>query len=174
MNFNKHGGKRANSGRRKGSNIYSESTKPIRIPISMIDKVKKYALNKGYAVPLYSNKIQAGFPSPADDHIESRIDFNEFLVQHPSSTFAVKVTGESMIEAGIYPDDTLIVDRSIEPNHGKVVVAVIDGELTVKRLHRKDGQIILLPENRMFDPIIIKNENDLVIWGVVTNVIHKV
>lgn len=171
---NSHGGKRKNSGRKKGSNIYSETTKPIRIPISMLDQVKKYALNRGYSIPLFSSKIQAGFPSPADEHIESRIDFNEFLVDHPAATFAVKVTGESMIEAGIYPNDMLIVDKSIEPRHGKIVVAVIDGELTVKRLHKKDGKILLLPENRLFDPIIVGNEKDLVIWGVVTNVIHKV
>lgn len=169
-----HGGARANAGRKKGSNIYQETTKPIRVPVSLIDKIKKYAICKGYQIPLYSNKIQAGFPSPADDHIECTIDFNEYLVQRPSSTFAVKVTGESMIEVGIYPNDILIVDRSLEPNHGKIVVAVVDGELTVKRLHKKNGHIILMPENKTFEPIIIKQENELVIWGVVTNVIHKV
>ncbi len=171
---NKHGGSRINSGRKKGSNIYQESTKPIRIPISMVNKVKNYALHKGFQIPLYSNKIQAGFPSPADDHIEDHIDFNELLVQHPASTFAVRVTGESMIDAGIFPGDILIVDKSIEPKHGRVVVAVVDGELTVKRLHKKNGNIILIAENKRFDPIIIKRENELIIWGVVTNVIHQV
>lgn len=169
-----HGGNRTGAGRKKGSNIYHEPTKPIRVPISLIKKVKEYALTKRYKIPVYGNKVQAGFPSPADDYIEGMIDFNEHLIQHPSSTFVVKVTGESMIEAGIHPDDILVVDRSIEPAHGKVVIAVINGELTVKRLHRKDGYIILMPENKYFEPIIIQEESNLVIWGVVTNVIHKV
>ena len=142
--------------------------------MNIAEKVKNFALKKGYSVPVYGSKIQAGFPAPADDHIEDRIDFNDYLIHNPISTFVVRVAGESMIEAGIYPDDVLVVDRSIEPSHGKIVIAVIDGELTVKRLHRKNGHIMLMPENKNFDPIVVRDENALIIWGVVTNVIHKV
>lgn len=124
-------------------------------------------------LPFFMESVPAGFPSPAEDHIEKTLDLNEFLVRHPQATFFVRVSGDSMAGAGINDKDILIVDRSLEPTHGKIVIAVLDGDLTVKRLHRKDGVIRLLPENPKFKAIEIKKESDLPIWGVVTNVIKS-
>ena len=124
-------------------------------------------------IPLFEHKIPAGFPSPADDHMEMRLDLNEHLIHNPTSTFFVRVEGESMLGAGIHPNDILIVDLSIEACDGHVVIALINGEFTVKRLKiSAKKQITLLPENASFEPIVIKDGMDFNIWGVVTNVIH--
>ena len=122
--------------------------------------------------PLFMVPVAAGFPSPADDYIEGRLDLNEHLIRHPAATFFVRVTGESMIDAGIHPGDILIVDRAIEPADKKVVVAVVDGELTVKRIRMTAGRVYLVPENESFAPFEITREMNFEIWGVVTNVIH--
>ncbi|HEX2549637.1 MAG TPA: S24 family peptidase, partial [Gammaproteobacteria bacterium] len=112
----KHGGKRKGAGRPKGQGKYGEPTKAVRLPISMIQSVMKYIDNKSYQrIPLYSSKVAAGFPSPADDHVESHLDLNEHLVKHPAATFFVKVTGDSMVDANIHENDILIVDRSLTP-----------------------------------------------------------
>lgn len=124
--------------------------------------------------PLYSNRVSAGFPSPADDHIEAKLDLNQYLVKHPSATFFVRVEGDSMINAGIHENDLLIVDRSLKPTHGKIIIAVINGELTVKRLSFDKNQILLLPENERYPNIRIDDTMEFNIWGVVTNVIHMV
>lgn len=124
-------------------------------------------------LPFFFESVQAGFPSPSEDHIEKTLDLNEFLVRHPQATFFVRVSGNSMAGAGISDKDILVVDRSIEPTHGKIVIAVLEGDLTVKRLHRKDGVILLLPESPKFKAIKIKKESDLQIWGVVTNIIKS-
>ncbi|MBS0350642.1 MAG: translesion error-prone DNA polymerase V autoproteolytic subunit [Proteobacteria bacterium] len=124
-------------------------------------------------LPLYSSSVSAGFPSPAEDYIEKGLDLNEFLIKHPAATFFVKVAGNSMIDAGIQDKDILIVDRSIEPAHGKIVIAVIDGGLTVKRLHIQKQKIYLMPENPEFSPILVNPENGITIWGVVTHIIHS-
>ncbi len=124
-------------------------------------------------LPLYNCSISAGFPSPADDYIDLKLDLNEYLIKRPSSTFLVRVSGESMIKAGIHDGDILTVDRSITPSDGKIVVAVINGECTVKRIQYTNNILHLLPENDAYAPIIIKEFSDSVfIWGVVTNVIH--
>ncbi|MFA5907047.1 MAG: translesion error-prone DNA polymerase V autoproteolytic subunit [Desulfobacula sp.] len=126
------------------------------------------------SIPLYMTSIEAGFPSPADDYIEGSLDLNQHLVKHPAATFFVRVSGESMINAGIYPGDILIVDRSLEAVDKKIVIAVVDGDLTVKRLRIRSGKPFLEPENDRFKPIEIKPDMVFEIWGVVTNVIHKV
>lgn len=126
------------------------------------------------ALPLYMTSIEAGFPSPADDYIEGCLDLNEHLIKHPAATFFVRVSGESMINAGIYPRDILIVDRSLEAVDKKIVIAVVDGDLTVKRLRIRSGQPFLEPENDRYAPIEILPDMAFEIWGVVTNVIHKV
>ena len=123
-------------------------------------------------LPLFGHKIAAGFPSPADDYVEDRIDLNQHLIRHKEATFFLRVQGDSMLGAGIHNGDLLVVDRALEPVDGKIVIAVLDGELTVKRLERRAGQIRLMPENPAVTPIVVNNEQDLVIWGVVTNVIH--
>jgi len=167
-----HGGKREGSGRPKGQGKFGEPTKPVRIPISMIKSIHRIIENKGYKIPLYSSKVAAGFPSPADDHIEGHLDLNEHLIKNPAATFFVTVKGNSMIDASINENDILIVDRSIKPQHGKIVVAAVDGQLTVKRLHKKDGELMLMPENPEFSPIKLNENNEIYIWGIVTNVIH--
>ncbi|MDA1089308.1 MAG: translesion error-prone DNA polymerase V autoproteolytic subunit [Proteobacteria bacterium] len=125
------------------------------------------------ALPLYAATVQAGFPSPADDYLEGALDLNEHLIRHPAATFFLRVTGESMTGAGIHSGDLLIVDRSRSPGDGDVVIAVIDGELTVKRLHRRRGRIRLLAENPRYPPIEISTGQDLHIWGVVIHTIRS-
>lgn len=122
--------------------------------------------------PLFLNHVPAGFPSPADDYLSKALDLNELLVRHPDATFFCKAEGESMIRAGIHDGDILIVDRSLTPKHNKVVVAVLNGELTVKRLHKEKGRLALIAENSKYPPIEVVPDMDFLVWGVVTNVIH--
>ena len=168
------GGKRKGAGRPAGKGKFGSTTKPVRIPENMINEVLEFVTNKGFALPLYGSTVQAGFPSPADDFIEGSLDLNKHLIKHPSATFFLRVSGDSMINAGIHPDDILIVDKSLEAKHGKIVIAAVDGDLTVKRLHKTTNKTYLMPENKKFSPIEITEANDVVIWGVVTNVIHPV
>jgi DNA polymerase V len=140
----------------------------------MVDEVMDF-IQKGHSpLPLYSCAVAAGHPSPADDHLEGTFDLNEHLIKHPGATFCVRVSGDSMIKAGIHDDDILVVDRNIEPRNGRIVIASVEGELTVKRLDRKGGKTLLMPENDAFAPIEVTNPGDMVIWGVVTSVIHQV
>jgi DNA polymerase V len=123
-------------------------------------------------LPLFSGKVAAGFPSPADDFVEKSLDLNELLVQKPAATFFVRAQGESMLGAGIHPNDILVVDRSIEPVPGKIVICALNGELTVKRLQRDNEHWQLKAENPAYADIVLHDELEMVIWGVVTNVIH--
>lgn len=168
-----HGGKRSGAGRPKGSGKYQDETQVMRIPMSMVDHVVTYLESKGFLLPLFSNTVSAGFPSPADDHIETTLNLNSHLIKNPASTFLVRVSGESMKDAGIFPGDILIVDRSIDPVDGKIVIAAIDGELTVKRLRIKTDAVYLMPENKAFKPIVVGELQDLNIWGVVCHVIRS-
>ncbi|GKT12713.1 MAG: DNA polymerase V [Thiomicrorhabdus sp.] len=124
-------------------------------------------------LPLYSHKVVAGFPSPADDYIEERLDLNEKLIRNKEATFLLVVEGDSMKNIGIKDGDTLVVDRSIEPKDGKIVIAALDGELTVKRLSMKSTGTWLVPENDNYPPILVREESDIVIWGVVTSTITQ-
>jgi DNA polymerase V len=130
--------------------------------------------NKTFKVPVYACSVECGFPSPADDYIDGKLDLNEHLIKQPAATFFVRASGNSMIGAGIFDGDILIVDRSITPTDGKIVIAVVSGDMTVKRLCIKPNKAMLLPENVDYKPIIINKNEELTIWGVVTNVIHKV
>jgi len=122
--------------------------------------------------PLFSCGVTAGFPSPAEDYIDRRLDLNELLIKNPAATFFVRVAGDSMTGAGINHDDILIVDRSLEPVSGKIVIAVINGELTVKKLRIDDQGCRLVAENPDYGPLEISPETGCEIWGVVTSVIH--
>lgn len=124
------------------------------------------------ARPLFLSKIPAGFPSPADDYIEGTLDLNQHLIKHKAATFFVRVSGDSMLGAGIHDGDLLIVDRSLEPKDKSVVVAVVNGEFTVKRIQKQKGEIWLMPENEKYQPMEMKEGSELDVWGVVTNVIH--
>lgn len=122
--------------------------------------------------PLAGACVPAGFPSPADDYVEQRLDLNQHLIPHPAATFFVRVAGESMTGASIHHKDLLIVDRSLEAVPGNVVVAALDGEMVVKRLNRVKNRLVLMPENDEFPFVEIKRGCDFTIWGVVTYVIH--
>ena len=190
----KRGGARTGAGRKKGSSAFGETTKAIRVPESMLPDVKLMLNNRkkhfdsfnahvssiyfpdknpsSISVPLFNDKVAAGFPSPADDYIEKTLDLNDLLVQKPAATFFVRAEGESMLGAGIHPNDILVVDRSIEAVPGKIVICALNGELTVKRLKSMADKIILGAENPAYPDIIIQEAIDVVIWGVVTSVIH--
>ncbi|MGJ0485179.1 MAG: LexA family protein [Methylomicrobium sp.] len=129
---------------------------------------------KTLALPLFTGKVAAGFPSPADDYVEKTLDLNELLVKKPAATFFARAQGESMLGAGIHPNDILVVDRSLEPVPGKIVVCALNGELVVKRLTRMEDQWILASENPFYPDIRLNEALDMVIWGVVTHVIHPV
>lgn len=117
--------------------------------------------------------MPAGFPSPAADHTQKRIDLNEHLIRNKEATFLFRVKGDSMIGTGIYEGDTLVVDRSVEPKHNNIVLAVLNNEFTVKRLYRRGGVVKLIAENPIYPPRVIKPEEELTVWGVVTFNLHK-
>lgn len=199
----RHGGQRQGAGRKSGSGRFGEPTKVVRIPESKVPAVKawlqlnqKNTLNVGSAsnqesfnndfvwhlpenepqkipLPLYAHKVVAGFPSPAEDYVEARLDLNEKLVRNKEATFLLSVQGDSMKDAGILDGDILVVDKSIDPQDGKIVIAALDGELTVKRLSIKSTGTWLVPENDNYPPIAVKEESDIVIWGVVTATISQ-
>ena len=124
------------------------------------------------ALPLAGERVAAGFPSPADDYVEVGIDLNEQLIQHPTSTFFLRVSGESMLGAGIHHGDLLVVDRSLDPRPGRVVVAVLDGEFTLKRLTQHQGRLRLEAANPAYPPLELHRCGDVQIWGVAIHVIH--
>ncbi|MDD3003417.1 translesion error-prone DNA polymerase V autoproteolytic subunit [Flavobacterium sp.] len=130
-------------------------------------------LNSKATVPFVSHGVSAGFPSPALDFMETSIDLNKTLVENPIATFYVQVEGNSMIDAGIQDKDILVVDRSIEPGNKKIAICLIDGEFTVKRIKVEVDCLWLMPENPNYNPIKVTEENQLIIWGIVTYVIKK-
>lgn len=187
------GGKRQGAGAKLK---FGEPSRVVRVPESQAEKVVNFfkhvreglpqlnpndiselfevSMQNRFSGELYLNSVQAGYPSPGNDYYEGKLDLNDHLIRNPAATFFVRVSGDSMINAGIYPDDILVVDRSQKPKDGKIVIAVIDGELTVKRLRKHDGRVTLLPENKNYDPIEVSPESSFKIWGVVTSVIHEV
>ena len=124
-------------------------------------------------IPLFESGVSAGFPSPADDYLDLPIDLNEFLIKHPAATFYVRVKGNSMEGDGIRNGDLLIVDRAEEPRNKSIVLGVIDGEFTVKRIKKKGSDLYLMPDNPEFKPIKINDNMNFQVWGVVTYVVHK-
>ena len=127
---------------------------------------------KENSIPIFVDKVSAGFPSPATDYMENKLDLNEHLIQHPAATFIVKANGLSMTEAGINSGDLLIVDRSIKPKNDNIVIASIFGDLTVKKLRKKYNSFFLISANDDYPNIEVKEEMECFIWGVVTFVIH--
>jgi DNA polymerase V len=128
----------------------------------------------GLYLPLYTTPVSAGFPSPADDYIDRKLDLNEFLISHPAATFFMRVEGSSMIDAGIHSGDILVVDRALEPSDNRIIIAALNGELTVKRVKRIGSRLYLVPENRDFEPIEVAPGMQFEVWGVVTCVLHQV
>ena len=118
--------------------------------------------------------ISAGFPSPADDFKEIRISLDKELVKNKEATFYARVDGDSMVGAGLEDGDLLVIERSLNPENGKIAICLVDGEFTVKRIKKEKNKLYLMPENKKYEPIELKEENELIIWGVVEYVIKKV
>jgi DNA polymerase V len=129
--------------------------------------------SKRIYLPLAESKIAAGFPTPVTEYNEERLDINDIVATNPHATFYVRVSGSSMVDANIKDGDILVVDKSLEARHNDIVIAVVDGEFTVKTLYHKDGTIKLMPANPEFPEIVLQNEQELNIWGVVSYTIHK-
>ena len=125
-------------------------------------------------IPLLLSFVHASFPSPADDYKERPLDLDELVIQHPEATFYVKVSGESMKDAGIADGDVLVVDRAIDATHNAIIVAVLNGEFTVKRLHQENETIYLVPANPLYQPVQVTEDMHFQVWGVVTYCIRKV
>jgi DNA polymerase V len=123
-------------------------------------------------IQLFSDAVPAGFPSPATDYCERKLDLNELCIQRPAATYFVRAQGDSMIDAGIFPGDVLVVDRSISASHGDIVIVSVNGELTVKLLETKP-KMRLVPMNSQYDPIDVPEDADLEVFGVATTVIHS-
>lgn len=190
----KRGGKRPDAGRKYGTGKFGESTVALRVPASQervikdflaayqrkkisssIDAISEFVFPvqnpQSIRLPLYSSKVSAGFPSPAEEHVEMRLDPSEFLIDQKDATFFVTIRGFSMIDIGLLPGDKAVVDRSKLASVGDIVLAVLDGEFTIKTLARKkDGAPRLLPANSTgaYSPIDITEEMNFEIWGVVT------
>jgi DNA polymerase V len=188
------GGKRLNAGRKTGSGRFGEPTEVVRVPVSQKPVIVNFLVayqrkqqledaidissmmlpalqHKSFNIPLFNSKVPAGFPSPADDHVEKRLDPSEYLIDQADATFFVTIQGESMIEAGLMPGDKAVVDRSKMPVIGDIVLAVVDGDFTIKMLNRqKNGHPRLLPANAsgQYQPIEIKEGMQFEVWGVVT------
>ncbi len=126
------------------------------------------------SLPYMDGGISAGFPSPALDFEDQSIDLNKHLIRHPSATFYGRVKGQSLKNAGIDDGDLMVIDRSLEPTNGKIAVCFIDGEFTAKRIKIEKGEAWLIPENEDYQPIHVTEENDFLIWGIVTHVIKSV
>jgi DNA polymerase V len=139
-----------------------------------IKRIHPASVKKRLKLPLFLARIPAGFPSPADDYLDKNLDLNEYLIKKPSATFCVRVEGKSMVKAGIHDGDILIVDRSLEPVDEKIVIAVLNGGFTVKRIRKINGRIYLEPENDEFKAIELSEEADCQVLGVITYAIHKV
>ena len=190
MNDIKRGGFRFGSGRKSGSGYFGEKTKVIRVPASRIIEIKKYIKSRYQTgntdtlmlphlspekshLNLFDYKVPAGFPSPADDHIEKALDLNEYLVTKKETTFFVKIKGDSMIDASIHDGDIVIVDRSKQAKIGNIVLASVDGEFTIKILAKHLSQPRLLPANEKFQPIVVNENMQFEIWGVITGAVRK-
>jgi len=190
-----HGGNRPNSGRKEGSGKFGEPTSVVRIPtsqepvikdflvayqhkklLSNLDAISEFELPNLNALPislpLYSSKVSAGFPSPAEDHVEARLDPNEFLIDQKDATFFVTIQGYSMIDVGLLPGDKAVIDRSKNASVGDIVLAIVNGEFTIKILgrHSRTKAPRLLPANSTgtYSPIEITEEMQFEIWGVCT------
>lgn len=139
-----------------------------------LTEIYKPNTSTAFELRLFMCRVTAGFPSPADDYLDEFLDLNKKLITNKSATFLARAEGDSMKDAGILSGDILIVDRSIKPVSGKVVVASLNGELVVKRYQMRGGQAFLISENPKFEPIALCEDHDLVIWGVVVHCIHTI
>lgn len=136
-----------------------------------VDALYKPVFSSCYQLPLFGSTVAAGFPQPGDDCVESRLNLND-LIEHPHATFFARVAGDSMRGAGVFHGDIVVVDRSLEATEGRVVVAVVNGEMLIKRVSTKGDRLFLLAENPDYPPLEVTDEMDFQVWGVVTKVVH--
>jgi DNA polymerase V len=158
------GGKREGAGRPK---VHHEPTERIRVPARMLADVKRFVAGNGLTLPVYSGRVSAGYPMPAEDTIEDRVDIASLLGGNLEDAFIVYANGDSMKDAGIFDGDALLVQPRVKASNGKIVVAAVDGQVTVKFLIVKKGKAYLMPANPAYDEIPIDDEHGVVIWGVV-------
>lgn len=168
------GGVRPGAGRPKGAGPWGETTRQMRVPLSLAKGVEKYLESGGYKLPLYASRVPAGFPAVATDDIEKLTDLNTMLLHDPENCFLLRVSGDSMVNAGIFDGDILIVNKKLEPANGKIVVAMVDNQVTVKRFKRDESGVYLMPENEKYSPLRIRNHEALEISGVVSGVVRDV
>lgn len=168
------GGRRKGAGRPKGTGKYGEETKALRVPVSLAEKVAKFIDRQALTFPMYTNKIAAEFPEPTEDVPADGFDIADYLFRHASAVFLHKMVGDSMTGAGIYSNDILIVDKSLLPRHGDVVIVSLEEVFAVRRLGLKNDKIELRPENPKYQTIKFETEEELKIWGVVRHVVHQV
>lgn len=140
------------------------------MPVTLLGDHKSFSQ---LGIPLFLERVSAGFPSPAEDYVEKTLDLNELCIKHPAATFFVRVQGESMVDAGIYPGDVLVVDRSLRATHGDIIIASLESEMTVKQLHLTPPPVLLLPRNSAYPPITIEGDMVMEVFGVVTNVVRS-
>lgn len=145
----------------------------IRVSPDTIASIHRPGVCNSIRLPLFMARIPAGFPSPADDYVEGSLDLNELLVRHPAATFFVRVSGDSMTGAGIHSGDVLVVDRAESARNRSVIIAALNGELTVKRLVREKGRACLVSENPDYAPMDVTGDTQFEVWGVVVHVIHS-
>ena len=177
-----HGGRRPGAGRTPGP-----PTKVVRLPVKLADRARELAAVKNAGdvgafldveshsalrVPMMAWSAACGFPSPAEDYVDRPLDFNELLIEHPAATFAIRIEGESMTGAGIFPGDIAVVDRAREPVNGSIVLALLDGAFTVKRYRIKDGAVVLQAENPAFADMALADGQSFEVWGVITRSIR--
>ncbi|QQR79563.1 MAG: translesion error-prone DNA polymerase V autoproteolytic subunit [Deltaproteobacteria bacterium] len=167
----KHGGARENAGRPRGVGPHGEATKPVRIPLSLVESLG--SILKSHKIPLYSGRVSAGRPLESDNHVQEYVNLYKKLVPEPESIFCVKAQGDSMVGAGIYDGDLLIVDRHEEAGHKKIVIASVNGEQTVKTLLRVKGQLVLMPQNEKYPPLPITPDMEFSIQGVVKHCVRS-
>lgn len=166
------GGKRTGAGRPQGTGKFGVPTTAMRVPTHMLDEVREFVAQGKQTCPLYAGHVKAGFPVEVEDYAEAQLDLHNYLVAHPASTFFLRVSGDSMIDAGIFNGDLLVVDRSLKPESGKIVIASVNGELTVKRLEKIGNRVLLVAENPHYPPIELAEYDHVHIWGVVLYTIH--
>ena len=140
---------------------------PLAVPVPAV-------IRSHIVVPLMGQAVHAGFPSPADDFIEEMIDLNQVLIQNPIATFLWRVIGDCMIDVKIFPGDVVVVDRSLTPKHRDIVLAIIDGEPTLKRLNRRGGVMVLHNENAKLPAFTVAEGTEVSVWGVVTSTIRTI
>ncbi|MDA7768319.1 translesion error-prone DNA polymerase V autoproteolytic subunit [Flavobacteriales bacterium] len=138
-------------------------------------KLQFYAIEEASfdEITLYGDSVPAGFPSPADDYLDMDLNLHDYLVQHPSATFCVRAIGDSMVDAGIQSSDVMVIDRALTPKNNDIILAVVNGEFTVKRIKKSEDELYLMPANENYKPMKITEEMNFQVWGVVTFIIHK-